>query len=58
MIFADMLEAEYRYGFEAWRFLAEEAWMLLVVLLIGLAAAIIPAIMASVSDISTTLSEE
>ena len=58
MIFADMLEAEYRYGFEAWRFLAEEAWMLLVVLLIGLTAAIIPAIMASVSDISTTLSEE
>ena len=57
-VFADMLEAEYRYGFEAWRFLKEEAYMLFAVILIGLVAAVVPAIMASTSDISTTLSEE
>ena len=32
--------------------------MLIAVLLIGLGAALVPAIMASASDISTTLSEE
>jgi hypothetical protein len=32
--------------------------MLFAVILIGLVAAVVPAIMASTSDISTTLSEE
>ena len=56
--FADMLEEEYRYGFEAWRFLKVELYMLFVVIGIGLLAAIVPASMASLTDISTTLSEE
>ena len=56
--FADMLEEQYRYGFEAWRFLKMEFYMLIVVVAIGLLAAIVPASMASVTDISTTLSEE
>ncbi len=57
-IFASMLEEEYRYGFESWIFLKEEFYMLGAVILIGLLAALVPAMMASTSDISTTLSEE
>ena len=57
-VFASMLEEEYRYGFESWIFLKEEFYMLGAVILIGLLAAIVPAMMASTSDISTTLSEE
>ena len=57
-VFASMLEEEYRYGFESWIFLKEEFYMLGAVILIGLLAALVPAMMASTSDISTTLSEE
>lgn len=51
------LEREYRYDFTGMIFLYEEFRMFLAALGIGFVAAIIPAIMASSTDIAETLSE-
>ena len=56
--FAGLLEEEYRYAFQAWKFLKAEGYMLFGALAIGVLAAAIPAIGASRTDISTTLSVE
>lgn len=50
------LEASYRYSFTPWMWLKEEWVILGVVLLIGLVASILPAVKASNTDISETLS--
>ncbi len=51
------MEDSYRYTFTGLTFVKEEAWLLLGALAIGFIAAIIPAIQAGQTDISTTLSE-
>jgi len=50
------LEDAYRYAFSGWDFLREEWYLLAGALLIGFLAAIIPAIQASRTEISRTLS--
>lgn len=50
-----LLKAEYRYAFTGWRFLKSEWVLLAVSLLLGLIAALIPAIQASKTDINKTL---
>jgi len=56
-ILAGAMQDAYRYTFSGWVLLREEAWLLLGALAIGVVAAIIPAIQAGRTDISTTLSE-
>jgi putative ABC transport system permease protein len=56
-ILAGAMQDAYRYTFSGWVLLREEAWLLLGALVIGVVAAIIPAIQAGRTDISTTLSE-
>jgi putative ABC transport system permease protein len=51
------LSQEYRYDFTGWMFLRFEGIMFVAALFIGFLAAIIPAIIASSTDISSTLSE-
>lgn len=55
---AAKMEAAYRYSFQAWVFLKEEAWLLLGAIAIGFVAALIPAIQASSTDIADTLTGE
>lgn len=50
-----LLKAEYRYAFTGWRFLKSEWILLAISLLLGLVAALIPAIQASRTDINKTL---
>lgn len=52
---ADYLFELYKYRFDAWDFIREEAWLLAGALLIGLAAAVIPAIQAYRTEIAKTL---
>ncbi len=54
---SDYMTEEYRYEFKAWMFLKEEAWMFLISIIIGIIAAIFPAIMAYNTNISETLSD-
>lgn len=56
-IFAAQMEETYRYSFSGWEFMKEEAYLLFGALAVGFIAAILPAIQASNTDISTTLSE-
>jgi len=49
------LEESYRYPFTGWMFLKEEVWLIVGALIIGFVAALIPAIQASRTDISETL---
>ncbi len=49
------LEESYRYPFTGWMFLKEEVWLIVGALIIGFLAALIPAIQASRTDISETL---
>ena len=56
-LLAGKLKEAYQYHFEPWMFLREEGYLILVGLFIGLFAALIPAIQASRTDISKTLSE-
>ena len=51
------LEDTYRYSFSAWEFLNLEGLIILGALLIGLIAALLPAVQASKTDIAETLSE-
>ncbi len=51
------MQEAYRYAFTGWQFLKEELWLIAGALLIGLLAAVIPAISASRTDIANTLTE-
>jgi putative ABC transport system permease protein len=51
------LESNYRYGFTGWVWMREEAWILMVVGIIGCLAALLPALQAYRTDISKTLSK-
>ncbi|NJC25001.1 ABC transporter permease [Neolewinella antarctica] len=52
------ISGEFRYSLDAWRFLPEEFWLLAGAVLLGLVAAIIPAIQAARTDIGETLTGE
>ncbi len=54
-LFAGYLKDSYQYTFDGWKFLPEEGLLLIGALVIGFVSAIIPAIQASKTDISTTL---
>lgn len=54
---SDYLFQLYKYRFDAWQFIREEAVLLLGSLAIGAAAAVIPAIQAYRTDIAKTLSD-
>jgi putative ABC transport system permease protein len=54
---ARFMQDEYRYTFSGLTFLQEEAWLLAGALGIGMVAALIPAVQAARTDISTTLAE-
>ncbi len=56
-LFANAMQESYRYTFSGMEFLRKEAWLLLGALGIGFLAAILPAIQASRTDISETLSK-
>lgn len=56
-IMARFMQDEYRYTFSGLTFLHEEAWLLAGALGIGIVAALIPAVQAARTDISTTLAE-
>jgi putative ABC transport system permease protein len=57
-ILATSLKSSYKYSFSGWHFMKEE-WILLVIsLLIGVAASMIPAISAANMDIHETLNEK
>ena len=55
---AKYLKADFRYSFTGWKWISEE-WIILVVsLVLGFVAALIPAIQAAKTDINKTLSEK
>ena len=56
-VLASYMQDSYRYSFDGWRFVKEESYLLLAALGIGVLAAILPAIQASRTDISDTLTE-
>jgi putative ABC transport system permease protein len=56
-ILAGVMKSEYRYSFSGGIFLQEEFYLLLGALFLGFVAALIPALQASKTDISKTLSE-
>jgi len=56
-ILANFMKSAYRYSFSGMVFLKEEIYLLLGALSIGILAAIIPAIQASRTDISETLTD-
>ncbi|MCB0562731.1 MAG: hypothetical protein KDD09_27455, partial [Phaeodactylibacter sp.] len=56
-ILAEQMKEAYRYTFSGMVFLKEELYLLAGALGIGFLAAILPAIQASRTDISTTLAE-
>ena len=56
-ILGGQLEASYKYSFTPWLWLKEEYFILVVLLLLGFVASLIPAVKASNTAISETLSE-
>lgn len=52
------LKEDFRYSFTGWIWLGEEKWIFLFSLLLGVVAALIPAVQAARTDIHTTLSEK
>ncbi len=56
-VLANFMKSSYRYSFSGMVFLKEEMYLLLGALSIGIVAAIIPAIQASRTDISKTLTD-
>lgn len=56
-VLSNYMEASYRYSFSGTTFLLEELYLLFGALVIGLLAALIPAIQASNTDISDTLTD-
>lgn len=57
-IMAKYLKADFRYSFTGWKFLTEEWMVLAVSLVLGLVAALIPALQAANTDINKTLSQK
>ena len=57
-LMAGSLEESYKYTFTGWLFLTEEVYLSVGTLCIGFLAAIVPAIQAYATDISTTLSRQ
>lgn len=57
-LLAVYLKADFRYSFTGWKFLKAEWWILLVSILLGFVAALIPAIQAARTDINKILSEK
>lgn len=55
---ARYLKADFRYSFTGWKFLTEEWLVLGVSLVLGIVAALIPAIQAARTDINKTLSQK
>jgi len=56
-VLANFMKSSYRYSFSGFMFLKEEIYLLFAALSIGILAAIIPAIQASRTDISETLTD-
>ncbi len=56
-VLANFMKSSYRYSFSGFVFLKEEIYLLFAALSIGILAAIIPAIQASRTDISETLTD-
>jgi putative ABC transport system permease protein len=56
MVVASVMKSGYRYTFDAWQFLPQEALLLAGALLIGFLAALLPARQAAQTDIAETLS--
>ncbi len=56
-LLANMIKDAYRYSFTGSQFLKEEGYLLIGALIIGVVAAIIPAIQASKTDIAETLAK-
>ncbi|MEO0338686.1 MAG: FtsX-like permease family protein [Bacteroidota bacterium] len=54
-LFAGLMKDAYRYSFSGMEFLREELYLLVGALVVGFAAAILPALQASNTDISETL---
>lgn len=57
-VIAKYLKADFRYSFTGWKFLTDEWIVLGVSLVLGLFAALIPAIQAANTDINKTLSQK
>lgn len=57
-LIAKYLKADFRYSFTGWKFLTEEWAVFGISLLLGLIAALLPAIQAAKTDINKTLSEK
>ena len=55
---AKYLKQDFRYSFTGWKFLDEEWLIFGVSLLLGLVAALLPAIQAANTDINKTLSQK
>lgn len=55
---AGIIDSGFRYTIEAFSFVEGDAWLLVGALVIGLVAALIPAVIASRTDISQTLAEK
>ena len=55
---ATYLKQDFRYSFTGWKFLDEEWFILGVSIILGLVAALIPAIQAANTDINKTLSQK
>jgi len=56
-LFARMPEDSYQYSFDGWQFMFEEIYVFIGALVIGILAALIPALMVYRTDISKTLSK-
>ncbi len=56
-VLARYMQDAYQYSFTGFEFLSKELWLLLAATIIGFIAALIPAIQASRTDISETLSK-
>lgn len=56
-LLAGFMQDSYRYSFTGWKFLPEEIWLLGGALVVGLVAALIPALQARKTDISETLAK-
>lgn len=56
-LFAGAMKEAYRYTFSGWEFLTQEGYLFLGAIAIGFLAAVIPAIQASRTDISETLTQ-
>jgi putative ABC transport system permease protein len=57
-ILGHYLSLDFRYTFDAWDMIGEEWWILMVSILLGIVAAIIPAIQAANTDINKTLGNQ